>query len=68
MEPPWYHREVGVIMRELSSNRVVFESYAANDGPWLDGTEVFPAMFEAALQGFPQPPAGPRQVEIPVGR
>ncbi len=23
-------------MRELSSNRVVFESYASNDGPWLD--------------------------------
>ena len=68
MESPWYHREVAVIMRELSSSRVVFESYAANDGPWLDDAEVFAAMFEAALQGFPRPPAGPRRVDISVGR
>lgn len=68
MESPWYHREVAVIMRELSSSRVVFESHAANDGPWLNDAEVFTAMFEAALQGFPQPPAGPRRVDIPVGR
>jgi hypothetical protein len=67
MEPPWYHREVAVVIRELATNRVVFESHAANDGAWMDDNSVFPAMFEAALQGFPQPPAGPRQVGIPVG-
>ena len=66
MESPWYHREVSLIIRELSSNRVVFESQAANDGPWMDDNTVFPAMFEAALQGFPTPPAGPRRVDIQV--
>ncbi|MDB5871867.1 MAG: hypothetical protein JWQ07_1309 [Ramlibacter sp.] len=66
MESPWYHREVGVIVRELASNKVVFESQAANDGPWSSSAQVFPAMFEAALQGFPNPPAGPRTVNIQV--
>jgi hypothetical protein len=28
---------------------------------------VFPVMFEAAMQGFPNPPAGPRRVDIRVG-
>ncbi|HWI82397.1 DUF4136 domain-containing protein [Ramlibacter sp.] len=68
MESPWYHREVGVVVRELAGNRVVFESHATNDGPWLDNGAVFPAMFEAALHGFPTPPAGPRRVDIQVGR
>jgi hypothetical protein len=68
MESPWYQREVTLIVRELPSNKVVFESHAANDGPWLDNTSVFPAMFEAALAGFPNPPAGPRQVNIQVAR
>lgn len=68
MESPWYQREVDVIVRELPSNRVVFESHAVNDGPWLDNSSVFPAMFEAALQGFPNPPPGPRRVDIHVSR
>jgi len=67
MESPWYQREVSVIVRELASNRVVFESHAANEGPWLDNGSVFPAMFEAALRGFPNPPAGPRRVDIQIG-
>ena len=63
-EPPWHHREVAVIIRELASNRVVFESHATSEGPWLDESQVFPAMFTAALQGFPNPPPGPRRVDI----
>jgi hypothetical protein len=66
-DSPWYHREVAVIVRELPGNRVVFESHATNDGPWLDNVAVFPAMFSAAMQGFPNPPAGPRQVNVQVG-
>jgi hypothetical protein len=66
MEPSWYHREVAVIVRELASSRVVFESRAANDGPWSSNTSIFPPMFEAAMNGFPNPPAGPRVVNITV--
>lgn len=67
LEQPWYHREVAVIVRELPANRVVFESHAVSDGPWTDNTAVFPAMFSAAMQGFPNPPAGPRRVDIQIG-
>ncbi len=66
LETPWYHREVGVVVRELATGKVVFESRATNDGPWSSNMAVFPAMFEAALQGFPNAPAGPRQVNIQV--
>jgi len=64
----WFHREVTVIVRELATNRVVYETHAVNDGPWFDNRTVLPAMFEAALQGFPNPPGGPRRVDVQVGR
>jgi hypothetical protein len=68
LESPWYHREVGIVVRDLATNRVVFESNAVNDGPWSDDAAVFPAMFDAAMQGFPNPPPGPRQVNVKVGQ
>jgi len=64
----WMHREVSVILRELATNRVVYETHAVNDGPWLDDRAVLPAMFQAAMQGFPNPPAGPRRVDIQLGQ
>ena len=67
-DPYWFHREVSVVVRELSGNKVVYETHAVNDGPWLDNRAVLPAMFDAAMQGFPTPPAGPRRVDIQVGR
>lgn len=67
MEQPWYQREVGVVVRELATNKVVFESRAANDGPWLDNNSVLAAMFDTALQGFPNTPSGARRVNIQVG-
>ena len=63
----WFRREVSVIVRELPSNRVVYETSALNDGPWYDSGAVLPAMFDAAMQGFPNPPPGPRRVDIQVG-
>jgi hypothetical protein len=65
-EPPWYHREVNVVVRDLATNKVVYESRAINDGPFFDAAKVFPAMFQAALQGFPNPPQGPRVVNIQI--
>lgn len=64
----WFHREVSVIVRELATNRVVYETHAVNDGPLLDNNAVLPAMFEAAMQGFPNPPPGPRRVDVQIGR
>jgi hypothetical protein len=63
----WFRREVSVTVRELPSNRVVFETHATNDGPLMDNRYVLPAMFQAAMQGFPNPPPGPRRVAIQLG-
>ena len=65
-EPSWFHREVNVVVRDLSNNKVVYESKAISDGPYFESAKVFPAMFTAALQGFPNPPQGPRKVNIQI--
>jgi len=61
---PWFRREVSVVIRDLQLNRVVYETHAVNDGPWHNDANVLPAMFQAAMQGFPVPPPGPRVVSI----
>lgn len=65
---PYYQREVSVVLRDARSGRVVYETSAAHDGPWADSATLWAALFDAALQGFPQPPAGPRRVVIEVPR
>lgn len=66
LEQPWYAREVSVIVRDLGTNKVVFESHANSDGPYLDNASALAAMFNAAMQGFPNPPIGPRRVDVQV--
>lgn len=61
---PWYSREVSVVLRELPNNQVVYETRASNDGPYSSNGPVFAAMFQAAMQGFPNPPAGLRRVDV----
>ncbi len=64
----YYKRTVGVVMRELASQKVVFESRAMHDGPWGDTFAVLPAMLDSALLGFPQPPAGTRKIKAEIPR
>lgn len=65
---PWYSRELRLVMRHLGSGQVVFETQAFHDGRWADGEAVWPAMFDAALSGFPNPPPGARRVNIEIPR
>ncbi len=65
---PYYQREVSIVLREASSGRVVYETSAAHDGPWADSPTLWAALFDAALQGFPQPPAGTRRIVTEVPR
>lgn len=67
-EPALYMREVSIVIRDAFSNAVVFESRATHSGIWNDPRFVLPAMFEAALQGFPTPPAGVRRINIEIPR
>jgi hypothetical protein len=67
-EPSLYLREVSIVVRDAASNAVTFESRATHSGIWNDPQKVLPAMFEAALQGFPTPPAGARRINIEISR
>jgi len=63
-----YQYEVGLIVRHRASQAVVFETRATHDGPWADSAQILPAMLQAALQGFPAPPAGMRRVNMEIPR
>ncbi len=65
---PYYRRELNLLLRRLADGQVVFESRAKHDGRWPDDEVVLPAMFQAALQGFPNPPKGWRRIVIEVPR
>ncbi len=64
----YYWRSVSLQMRDLASNQVVYETRALHDGPWNDTYVVIAAMLDAALLGFPQPPPGPRRIDVQIPR
>lgn len=65
---PWYQREIGLVMRELPGGRVVYETRAYNEGYWIEPERALPALLDAALQGYPLPPAGVRRVSTQIAR
>ena len=65
---PYYKRSLTVLMRDLSTQKVVFETRALHDGVWGDGFAVLPAMLDSALLRFPQPPAGTRRINVEIPR
>lgn len=67
-EPPFYRRELTLLMRDLSTGQVVFETRALSDSLQNNLPAVLPAMLEAALRGFPQPPAGTRRIPVDLSR
>jgi hypothetical protein len=66
--PPQYQYEVSLLMRDLRSGLVVYETQAAHNGPWSDAEKIIPALMKAALKDFPNPPARNRQVNIEIAR
>ena len=67
-EPPYFKRELSIVMRDLRTNQVSFETRALHDGVWGDTLAVRPAMLDSALRGFPQPPAGTRRINVEIPR
>jgi hypothetical protein len=68
MDLPYYQRTLSVVVRDTRSSQVVYESTAAHDGRWNDSPALWQAMVDAALNGFPHPPAAVRQVNIDIPR
>lgn len=66
--PTHYRREVSLIMRDLRSGQVVYETRASHAGPWSDNMPIFATLFQAAMANFPNPPSAQRRVNIEVPR
>lgn len=67
LRPPYYQREISLLIRN-PAGQVTYETRAAHDGPWHNTEAMWSALLDAALQGFPRPPSGPRRVVIEVPR
>ena len=65
---PYYKRSLSILMRDLATQKVVFETRSLHDGVWGDGFAVLPAMLDSALLGFPQPPTGTRRINVEIPR
>jgi predicted small secreted protein len=61
---PWFQREITLLMRDLRTGEVVYETHAAQEGSWSDNQRILPAMFAAALNDFPAAPTGVRKINI----
>ena len=64
--PSGYAQEVSIIIRDLKTSNVVYQTKASHEGPWADHPSIWRAMIAAALQGFPQPTAANRRVDISI--
>lgn len=63
-EPSWTRHEVTLTLRELASGQVAYETRAVSEAPWRSSPRILATLFSAALQGFPNPPEGVRQISI----
>ncbi|MEY4974977.1 MAG: hypothetical protein RIQ97_172 [Pseudomonadota bacterium] len=63
-----YQHEVSLILRDLRTQQVVYETRARHQGPWSDDERLVPTLLRAALDGFPNPPRLPRQVNLEIPR
>lgn len=63
---PIYISEVSLVMRDVHSGQIVYDTRARHHGPWHDTDAVLAALFVAALEGYPQPAASERRVGVPL--
>lgn len=66
--PAGYAQEVSIIIRDLKSSQVVYQTKATHDGPWADHQTILRVMITAALQGFPNPSVLNRRVDTAIAR
>jgi hypothetical protein len=64
METRTYQRVLSLVLRDLGTGQVVYETQASMDSRWPIGNDMVPAMVTAALHGFPHPPAGPQRITV----
>ena len=65
---PYFHRDLTLLVRNLGNSQVVFETRVTNDGIQNETPAVLSAMLDSALLGFPEPPPGPRRINVQIPR
>lgn len=63
---PLYRRAISIVMRNASTQAIVYETSAVHEDVWVQDPAVYGVLFDAALTGFPKPPGGMRQVRLPL--
>lgn len=66
MDSPWVTVRVSVILRDRHTGQVLYETHASHDRIGAADEAVLPWLFDAALRDFPNPPPGPRVIDIPL--
>lgn len=61
---PHYSHEVRVLVRNVQTGQLVYETQARHDGPWHDGANIAPVVLQAALADFPNPRAAQQTISI----
>ena len=61
-----FEREVAVLIRDRKTGDLLYEARASNNGTSTGIDALLPAMFRAALQGFPATGPNPRNVTVQV--
>ena len=64
--PPLHRRAVSLMVRDAATQTVVYETSAVHEDVWVSDPAVFGVLFDAALNGFPKPPPGGREVRLPL--
>lgn len=64
--PLEYYRAVSVVMRDSKTQQIVYETSAQRQDVWTDDPAIFGVLFDAALNGFPKPPQGARNVRTVI--
>ncbi len=63
-----YEHQVALLIRDHASGKPLFEARAVSEGSSPARPDVYAAMFEAALSGFPDRGANPRTVDVALPR
>lgn len=66
MEVRSYKRLLSLVLRDLATGQVVYETQASQDSNWPIDSDLIPAMVTAALHGFPNPPAGLQRITVDI--
>ncbi len=61
-----FEREVAVLIRDRKTGELLYEARASNNGSSSGINALLPAMFRAAMQGFPATGPNPRNVVVQV--